>query len=63
MCLLTKINKELDRESFEAKKKTYAESRIGITNELSDFPAWNREAINQRQARMAERAVEAWRFQ
>jgi hypothetical protein len=63
MCLLTKVNKDIGRSSFDLKKKTYSESRIGITNELAEASHWNRETITHRQAKMAKRAAEAWRFQ
>lgn len=65
MCLLTDVNKELGQKSFGKKKITYAASQLITTKKLSEIPndGWNRDAIDNRQADMAQLAKVVWRLQ
>lgn len=63
MCLLTSVpNKDLGSASFEEKKQIYAKSKILLTKNLATVAAWNRQAIDHRQAHMAKLAASVWRF-
>ena len=64
MCLLPEgRNREAGRFGFARKKALYAESDLEITNQVAKYPEWNRNAVEQRQAWLAKRAVAVWRFQ
>jgi hypothetical protein len=65
MCLLTKSdNRGIGTASYADKKKVYAASGLLITNSIpSAYSTWDRNAIDKRQAQMAQLAVAAWRFQ
>ncbi|WP_461492063.1 hypothetical protein [Pontibacter sp. HJ8] len=41
----------------------YAKSSLHLTERITEFDAWNRESVEQRQRSMAKLAVSAWRFQ
>lgn len=63
MCLLTEVNRRLGNAGFDEKKSVYRQSDLLLTSEVGQFDSWDREAINQRQLRMAKRAVAVWRFE
>lgn len=63
LCLLTTVNKEIGVVGFDEKKKVYAISKIILTHQLAEVSNWDRQAIDQRQARMAKLAASEWRFQ
>ena len=63
VCLLSGVNRALGNKAFEEKKKTYAQSDLVLTSELGAESAWTREAVEERQARLAKLAVASWRFQ
>jgi hypothetical protein len=63
MTLLTNVNKELGRKSFDEKKKVFADSKLITTKSVADQSSWDRKAIEQRQQALAKLASAAWRFQ
>lgn len=62
MCLLTEVNRRLGNSEFENKKETFGASRLLLTNMLAANDEWNREAIEARQAVLADYATAYWRF-
>jgi len=62
-CLLrAKTNRRLAQKPFDVKVKAFAESELLLTRSVSKEPAWSREKINERQARLASLAVQAWQL-
>lgn len=51
---------ELDESSFTAKRRTYRDSDIQITEELSDYDDWTSEDIRSRTERLANELTERW---
>lgn len=62
LCLLTNVNRALGNKGFEDKKKTFAQSKLLLTQSVADYDYWNRKAVETRQAKMAKLAVAFWRF-
>lgn len=60
--LSRRMNEGIGNLTFDAKKPSYAQSEIMITKELADVPRWDRQAIDDRQRKMAESAVAIWSF-
>ena len=63
LCILGNVNKELGNKSFSEKKPAFKESTLVTTSEVTEYPDWDRAAIERRQAELARYAVAAWRFQ
>jgi hypothetical protein len=65
LCLLTDVNRTLGNKSWGDKLEIFKKSRLLITNQLNnvDYPTWDSAAIDRRQSRMADLAVQAWRWQ
>ena len=51
------------RRRWRALEALYADSNLIITKHVSEFAAWDRDAVNQRQIWLAARAVAVCRFQ
>lgn len=56
----TKENNDFKSSKFSDKKKKYKESELWITQSLALIEEWNIEAINNRQAQLAELAIQTW---
>lgn len=56
----TKENNNFKSSKFSVKKKKYEESELWITQSLASIEKWNIEAINNRQAQLAELAIQTW---
>lgn len=56
----TKENNNFKSSKFSDKKKKYKESELWITQSLALIEEWNIEAINNRQAQLAELAIQTW---
>lgn len=63
MCLLTKVNKQLGNKGFMEKKNIYSQSTLILTGDLQNYSGWDRQAVDQRQTKLAKLAVALWRFQ
>ncbi|MDE2361189.1 MAG: DUF262 domain-containing protein [Hyphomicrobiales bacterium] len=63
MCLLADANRALGNKAFSEKKKSYAGSKLRITNSVSQYANWTRNEIEDRQSHLAQLAVAKWRFQ
>ncbi len=63
LCLLTKVNQDLGRKSYEEKRNVYRESTLMLPQHISTYEAWNRDKIEHNQIWMAGLAVDIWRFQ
>jgi uncharacterized protein with ParB-like and HNH nuclease domain len=55
-------NSQLGDKPFSEKKKIYKISQLKITKALSDYDDWTPESINKRQTKLADLAVQVWRF-
>ena len=53
---------DTDNANFTKKKEIYKNSTLIITRQLAAYEDWTPERIKKRQADMAKRAVEVWRF-
>jgi hypothetical protein len=62
MCLLTNVNRSLGNANFIEKVNTFRQSDLILTNEIANYPDWNRASIERRQARLAQLATAKWRF-
>lgn len=61
LCLMQKTsNSQAGNSGFDLKKQDYEKSALVLTNSISRFPTWDLNAINERQSRLAELAVQAW---
>lgn len=56
----TKINTKAGNDSFAFKKAFYARSEYQLTNCMASETAWDRGAIDRRQERMADFALQTW---
>jgi len=63
VCLLTTVNRNLGNSSFTDKKAVFAVSGLILTMKIPEEEAWDRAAIEKRQAYLAKLAVDYWRFQ
>ena len=62
MALLSqRINSKLRSSSFEEKRKIYEKSNLNVTKQISKYPKWDKEAIEDRQKYLAEIAVKTWK--
>ncbi len=62
MCLLQeRANRALGGKGFAAKKRAlYGPSDLLLTKQVADYATWTRVAIDDRQARLADLAIETW---
>lgn len=61
LCLLQKTtNSNARSDSFSSKRSIYKDSPYFWTNSVAEHEEWTPEAIEARQARMAEVAIKAW---
>lgn len=60
LLLLAKQNRDVAASDFEAKKVVYGGSPYLLTKQVAAVPAWNPEAIVERQKLMADLALKAW---
>lgn len=64
LCLLAvPKNKGVGRKPFPDKRGVYAKSSLLTTQQVAQYESWNRKSVEQRQAWLAKRAVDCWRFQ
>lgn len=63
LCLLTQVNRELGRKSFDDKREVYEASTLITTKEVASYSSWTSSSIEARQYKLAKLAVSAWRFQ
>ena len=63
LCLVNEArNRELGRRGFAKKKVTFSESDLITTKKLSESAGWTRMQIEHRQAYLAKRAADIWKF-
>jgi hypothetical protein len=53
-------NSDLQSDEFDVKKRIYADSPYVLTSQIADLPAWNADAIAERQCALAVLAVQTW---
>lgn len=58
--LHSKANSKAGNDSFESKKLVYAKSSLSITNTISNFKKWDKQAVDTRQLELAKLAVKIW---
>lgn len=58
--LHSKANSKAGNDSFESKKPVYAKSSLSITNAISEFKKWDKQAVDARQLELAKLAVKIW---
>lgn len=56
----SKLNQSIQNGSFDAKKPSYAESDLLLTQDLVKYQAWNRDAIDARQEGLVKTALAIW---
>ena len=56
----SKLNQSIQNGPFEAKKPSYAQSDLLLTQGLLQYGGWNRDTIDDRQQRLAESATIIW---
>ncbi len=54
-------NRRIGNQPFAAKKRAFENSSLATTQEVGALDAWTPAAVDDRQARMAQRAVAIWR--
>jgi Protein of unknown function (DUF1524) len=63
LCLVNEArNRELGRRGFETKKRIFDESDLITTKNVSERTEWTRMQIEHRQAYLAKRASEIWKY-
>ena len=61
LALLThKVNSDAKSAPFAEKKEVYRASDLRLTKEVADYGDWTPAAVDDRQAKLAERAAAAW---
>lgn len=55
-----KLNQTIQNGLFAAKKPAYDKSEVLLTKQLLGYGDWNRESIEERQQKLAEKAVAIW---
>lgn len=56
-------NREIGNAAFVEKRDVvYAKSMLQITQQLSSYTEWSRDAIEERQRKMARLACKVWRL-
>ena len=55
-----RVNVALGQRGFDEKRKVFAQSEIGITREVAEYPSWGPQEIKSRQAKLAEDAPRVW---
>jgi hypothetical protein len=55
-----KLNQTIQNGLFAAKKPAYEKSEVLLTRQLLGYGDWNRESIEDRQQKLAEKAVAIW---
>jgi hypothetical protein len=60
--LLAKSNSDLRSSDFETKKSVYRETPYVLTSMISTVSAWSPGEISERQKKLAELALTAWRL-
>ncbi len=58
---LTGYNQKLGNDSFSEKCKTYEESNVTITRDLSKYEEWNERTIQDRAEQLAKQAITIWK--
>jgi hypothetical protein len=58
--LQAKTNSDLRSAPFDIKREAFKQSPYELTRQISDFTKWNPEAVNKRQAMLAQYAVKTW---
>jgi hypothetical protein len=61
--LQPEVNRRLGTQPFALKVEAYRESAFPTTRLAAEYGEWTPEAIQARQARLAELAVAAWRVE
>ena len=56
------LNTAIKNSDFAVKKDHYAKSDLALTQELLAFSAWDKDAIDRRQAELADHAPVIWAF-
>jgi len=57
------LNNELNRKSFDVKKKILEPSNLKITDRIQDYKNWNSDSVNDRQNWMASFALQRWKIE
>jgi hypothetical protein len=55
-----KLNQAIQNGLFTAKRPSYEKSEVLLTKQLLDYSDWNRESIEDRQQKLAAKAVTIW---
>jgi hypothetical protein len=55
-----KLNQTIQNGALDAKKPSYQKSEILLTGQLLGYAAWNRDSIDDRQEKLAQKAVAIW---
>lgn len=55
-----KLNQTIQNGALDAKRPSYQKSDILLTTELLGYAAWNRDSIDDRQEKLAQKAVAIW---
>lgn len=60
--LNSRKNSRIGNKSFNEKLPIFADSEFILTKEISSNPVWNKEAINNRQNKLASNAIKCWKM-
>lgn len=60
--LSRRLNVTIKNSGFDIKRSYYEQSDLLLTRELLDYGAWDAVAVDERQARLSEYALELWGF-
>ncbi len=60
--LSRRLNTGIKNAPYAQKRPSYVDSQLLITNQLPDIELWSPDAIEQRQAALAEDALQIWQF-
>ncbi|MGD0904164.1 MAG: DUF262 domain-containing HNH endonuclease family protein [Terracidiphilus sp.] len=55
-----RLNTQIKNSGFSTKVKYYAESKLEVTKELLSFAEWTPQTVEERQAKLLERALKLW---
>ena len=58
--MASKLNSTVGNSSFAKKCEIYKKSSFNLTKSIADESVWNKQAIENRQLKMAELAVKIW---
>ena len=56
----SKLNQTIQNGPFTTKKPSYEKSDVLLTQQLLGYEDWNREGIEHRQQKLAEKATAIW---